>query len=53
MGLRFCLSHDCFKWYVIVFKVNIISVENTIATDGIMTLHAPPRCYVTGGHTIL
>ena len=35
-----------------VFKVDIVSIENTIVTDGIITLYAPPRCYVTCGHTI-
>ena len=34
------------------FKVDIISTENTIVTDGIIALCAPPRCYVACGHTI-
>ena len=28
-SVRFCLSHDCFKWDFIAFLVDIISVENT------------------------
>ena len=43
---------DCFKWYFTSFKVDIISIENIIVTDGIITLCAPPRCYVTCGHTM-
>ena len=33
-------------------KLILLSIENIIVTDGIMTLHAPPRCYATCGHTI-
>ena len=45
MGVRFYISYDCFKWYFISLTVDTISVENIIVTDGIMTLHAPPRRY--------
>ena len=34
------------------FKVYIILIENLIVTDGIITLCAPPRCYVMCGHMI-
>ena len=47
---------DFFKWYFIFFKVDIkidiISTEKIIVTDSTITLCAPPRCYVTFGHTI-
>ena len=29
-----------------------LTLENIIVTDDIITLCAPPRCYVTCGHTI-
>ena len=38
MGVRFCLLYDCFKWYFISFKIDIILIENIIVTDG-TTLH--------------
>ena len=37
---RFCLSHDCLKWDFITFKVDIISIENNVVSDGIMRLLA-------------
>ena len=38
-SVKFCLSYDRFKLDFIVFKVNIISIENTLVTDAVMTLH--------------
>ena len=38
--VRFCLSYDCLKWDFIAFKVDIMSIENNVVTDGIMTLRA-------------
>ena len=35
--VRFCLSYERFKLDFIVFKVNIISIENN--TDVVMALH--------------
>ena len=40
MSVRFCLSYDCLKWDFIAFKVDIISIENNVVTDGVMTLRA-------------
>ena len=39
-SVRFCLSYDCLKWDFIAFKVDIISIENNVITDGVMTLRA-------------
>ena len=39
-SVRFCLSYDCLKWDFIAFKVDIISIENNVVTDGVMTLRA-------------
>ena len=39
-SVRFCLLYDCFKWGFIALKDDIISVENNVVTDGIMTLRA-------------
>ena len=39
-SVRFCLSYDCFKWGFIALKDDIISIENNVVTDGIMTLRA-------------
>ena len=38
--VRFCLSYDCSKWGFIALKDDIISIENNVVTDGIMTLRA-------------
>ena len=40
-SVRFCLRYDCFKLDFIVFKVDIISIENnqSVVTDVVMTLH--------------
>ena len=39
-SVRFCLSYDCFKWGFIALKDDIISIENNVVTDSIMTLRA-------------
>ena len=39
-SVRFCLSYDCLKWNFIAFKVDIISRENNVVMDGVMTLRA-------------
>ena len=39
-SVKFCLSYDCLKWDFIAFKVDIISIENNVVTDGVMTLRA-------------
>ena len=54
MRVRFCLSYDRFKLNLTAFKVNIISIENTMlsrtslwCTD--VTVVYAPKCYVTSG----
>ena len=49
-SVRFCLSYDSFKLNLIVFKVDIISIEN--ATLSLRRYMYVPKCYVTCGHTI-
>ena len=52
-SVRFCLSHDHFKLDFIVFKVDIISIENaTLSRLSLWCYMYAPKCYVTCGHTI-
>ena len=52
-SVRFCLSYDHFKLDFIVFKVDIISVENaTLSRLSLWCYMYAPKCYVTCGHTI-
>ena len=52
-SVRFCLSYDCFKLDFIVFKVDIISVENVMLSRTLLWLYMyAPKCYVMCGHTI-
>ena len=46
-SVRFCLSYDRFKLDFIVYKVDIISIENATLSR----MYAP-KCYVTCGLTI-
>ena len=51
--IRFCLSHDRFKLDFIVFKVDIISIENTtLSRTSLWRYMYAPKCYVTCGITI-
>ena len=52
-SVRFCLWYDRFKLDFIVFKVDIISIENaTLSRTSLWRYMYAPKCYVTCGHTI-
>ena len=50
-SVRLCISYDRFKLDFIVFKVDIISVENnTLPRMPLLRYMYAPKCYVTCGH---
>ena len=52
-SVRFCLPYDRFKLDFIVFKVDIISIENaTLLWTSLWSYMYTPKCYVTCGHMI-
>ena len=52
-SVRFCLSYDRFKLDFIVYKVDIISIENaTLSRTSLWRYMYAPKCYVTCGLTI-
>ena len=47
-SVRFCLSYDRFKLDFIVFKMDIISIENaTLSRTLLWHYMYAPKCYVT------
>ena len=53
MSVRLCLSYDRFKLDLIVFKVDIISIENaTLSRTSSGRYMYAPKCYVMCGRTI-
>ena len=49
MRVSFCLLYDCFKWDFVSINVEVISTENNVVMDNIMTLWPVKKSYVTCG----